>query len=911
MMNCPPDEALRRLLDETSVAPDEAMIEHIGSCPTCGERLQALAETDDETHVSFDTLLARQDIAWPKIDTQASNTQARSEASDLPATEFDTASLAQSKNPAHISDATSATQPDCASDPHRSESPGQRRRTDDPPDDFGDYELLRQVGAGGMGIVYKARQKSADRLVAVKLIRPDQLAMLPADRREVWKERFRAEAKAAARLDHEHVVTIYEVGEVEGTLYYSMQFIEGRSLSQMVGESPIENHRVAELIAKVASAVDHAHGQGILHRDIKPQNILVREQQQTGGAKGSTLALGRDRPYVADFGLAKTLDEGGAGSTHTGEVMGSPSFMSPEQAQDASRCTIASDVYSLGATLYFALTGRPPFRAASPLETLRQVIDEDPVPPRELNRAIEADLQTITLKALAKEPSKRYGTAEAFADDLQRYLSGNPIKARPVNGIERFVRWCRRNPAVAGLTSGVAVLLVLVAVVSTLSAIQLQRLVNREREARQEAEEFFTVSQDVIHDMVTDYAGESLEHVPQMQQARRDLLNRALALYTRLSKSRPSNPELLVAFARTRYRIAILHDLLGEVQEARVAHLDAIDLFDQLRNQTPEDPRLQLYWSRANTMLGEVLRKTEPVPARSRFDDALTVQRALHEAFPDDAIYAKEQSRTLNNLGLLLTETGDYPLAEEHLRIGIEILDELSRSNALAATELSDVLADLARSQINLGVLLRKLPERAGEARQQYESALQTLRKSVDLEPDDRDHRFRLAVAEVDLGNFLVLNVPDEKESARDHTRSAARQFERLTEDFPGIPMYLYEAANARNSLAGTLAMMGELSASMTEFQVAESQLEQLQVEFSEFSETEAKFHSLWGRICGGIGFLHSQNGDWQSAWDFVADAIDHQQAALKRQPKNPEFAAFLEQHRSFKSTVRKQLESN
>ncbi|QDV45741.1 Serine/threonine-protein kinase PknB [Stieleria neptunia] len=911
MMTCPPDEAFRRLLDQTSVSTDQSLIEHVGSCPTCGDRLQALAETDDATNVAIETLLARQDIAWPKTDGQASSGQASSGTLDLPATEFDTAPQARSKNRAHTRKSASSTQSDHAGGNREPESPGQRRRSDDPREDFGDYELLRQVGAGGMGIVYQARQKSADRMVAVKLIRPDQLAMLPADRREVWKERFRAEAKAAARLDHEHVVTIYEVGEVEGTLYYSMQFIEGRSLSQMVGESPIENRRVAELIAKVASAVDHAHGQGILHRDIKPQNILVREQPQTGAATGTTLAVGRDRPYVADFGLAKTLDEGGASSTHTGEVMGSPSFMSPEQAQDASRCTIASDVYSLGATLYFALTGRPPFRAASPLETLRQVIGEDPVPPRELNRAIEADLQTITLKALAKEPSKRYRTAEAFAADLECYLDGRPIKARPVSSTERFMRWCRRNPAVAGLTGGVAVLLVLVAVVSMLSAIQLQRLVNREREARQEAEEFFTVSLDVIHDMVTDYAGESLEHVPQMQQARRDLLNRALMLYTRLSKSRPSSPELLAAYARTRYRIAILHDLLGEVEQAKVAHRDAIELFDQLRKQTPDDPQLQLSWSRAHTMLGEALRKTEPVPARRHFDDALTAQRALREAFPDKAIYAREQSRTLNNLGLLLTETGDYPLAEDHLQIGIEILDELSRSKTLPATELSDVLADLARSQINLGVLLRRLPERAGEARQQYETALRTLRQSVDLEPDDRDHRFRLAVAEVDLGNFLLLNVPDEKQSARDHAGSAAKRFDRLTEDFPGIPIYLYEAANARNSLAGILAMMGESPASMTEFRRAESQLEQLQVEFPEFAQTEAKFHSLWGRVCGGIGFLHSQNGDWQSARDFVADAIDHQQAALQRQPKNPEFAAFLEQHRSFQVTVQNRLESN
>ncbi|MEM9586290.1 MAG: serine/threonine-protein kinase [Planctomycetota bacterium] len=900
MTDCPTDDRLRGLLDESDESGEEQLIDHLGQCEVCRERLQRLS-FDGDPRDGVDTLLADDEIAWPE-------SHALFSADDLAPTEL-------------------AARTRWELDRSHSESNGKKlgsdhweTQADSSRDRFGDYDLLRQVGAGGMGVVYKARQKSANRTVAVKLIRPDQLAMLPADRRQVWKDRFRGEAQAAARLDHENVVTIYDVGEVEGTLYYSMQFIDGRSLSAIVRESPIENQRVAALIAKVAQAVDHAHQQGVLHRDIKPQNILVRETSRTNLASGSTLAAreerdrsnrGVDRPYVADFGLAKTLDEGVAGSTHTGEVMGSPSFMSPEQAKDASRCTTASDVYSLGATLYYALTGRAPFRASSSLETLRQVIDEDPVPPRELNRAIELDLQTITLKALSKEPARRYASAADLADDLYRYLDGKPIQARPVSSPERLFRWCRRNPAVAALTGGIAVLLTVVATVSLLSSIQLREHVRRERQARLEAEEYFSVSLDVIHNMVTNYASESLEHVPRMQQARRDLLNRALRMYTRLSRSRPSNPQLLVGSARTRYRIAVLHDLLGEVEQAKTAYSEAIELFGQLRKELPDDQRLRLYWSQSHAMLGETLRKTDPGAARKHFDDALVVQQDLHDRFPHVSSYDRERSRTLNNLGLLLTETGEFGLAEHRLLQAIDSLRTLATAEQLDSKKRSAILADLGRSEINLGVLLRKTAGRSSEARVWYERAIENLNRTVALEPENRDHRFRLAVAEVDLGNFLLLEVADGKEPALRHASSAATRFAQLSDEYPGIPIYRYESANARNSVAGTLAMLGRMADSMSEFERAASALEKIEDEFPEYVGSEAKFHSLRGRILGGIAFLKSQDNDWKSAADLVARAIASQETALQLQPLNPEIFHFLGQHREFQATVLKQLSTS
>jgi eukaryotic-like serine/threonine-protein kinase len=357
---------------------------------------------------------------------------------------------------------------------------------------LGEYELLEELGKGGMGVVYRARQGSANRVVAFKIIRPDRLADLPPANRREWLERFRTEAQAAARLDHPHVVTVYDVGEVGGCPYYSMRYVRGRSLADVLREGPVPGDRAAAYLEPVARAVHSAHAHGIFHRDLKPRNILVD---------------GDGRPYVADFGLAKWR-EAAHEVTHTGDWLGTPSYLSPEQAQDAAHVTAASDIYSLGATLYALLTGRPPFQAATVAETLHQVKYQDPVPPRRLNPAIARDLETICLKCLRKEPHKRYASAAELAEDLRRFQAGRPIRARPVGTVERAWRWSRRNPgpaAAAGavlLTVAVAFGLVTdsrdAALRSKGKAEQLAdekaALADRERDQRERAEGLATVN---------------------------------------------------------------------------------------------------------------------------------------------------------------------------------------------------------------------------------------------------------------------------------------------------------------------------------------------------------------------------------------------------------------------------------
>jgi hypothetical protein len=320
---------------------------------------------------------------------------------------------------------------------------------------FGDYELVAELARGGMGVVYKARQVTLNRTVAVKMILAGQLASA----QEV--ARFQLEAEAVANLDHPNILPIYEVGQHEGQQYFSMKLVDGGSLAQ---QAPASTEARVDIMVKVARAVHHAHQSQVLHRDLKPGNVL----------------LDRDgTPFVTDFGLAKRT--GDSGLTQSGAIVGTPSYMAPEQARADKTLTTACDVYSLGAILYELLTGKPPFRGATPLDTVLQVLEQDPVAPSQLRPNVDRDLATIALMCLRKEPVRRYESAAALAADLERWQRREPVLARPVGPAERVRRWARRNPALAALSGALALSLIV-------GLVGLTLLYTRAENLRREAE---------------------------------------------------------------------------------------------------------------------------------------------------------------------------------------------------------------------------------------------------------------------------------------------------------------------------------------------------------------------------------------------------------------------------------------
>lgn len=293
---------------------------------------------------------------------------------------------------------------------------------------FGEYRLLEEVGRGGMGVVYKARQESLDRTVAVKMILGSYLASPEHVRR------FQAEAKAAARVRHPNIVHIHEVGQLHGQDYFVMEHIDGESLAQRVARAVLDVETAVRLVAGVARAVEHLHQQGILHRDLKPSNILLDAAEQ---------------PYVTDFGLAKVFVPGSE-ITATGVIAGTPSYMAPEQATGHGTAVgPAADVYSLGAILYELLTGRPPFREDNPMDTLLEVLSREPTLPRQLSGRVPRELELVCLKCLAKSPGDRYASAGALADDLEHFARGEALEVRPPSLGQKLWSWTRRQPALA------------------------------------------------------------------------------------------------------------------------------------------------------------------------------------------------------------------------------------------------------------------------------------------------------------------------------------------------------------------------------------------------------------------------------------------------------------------------------
>ncbi len=483
------------------------------------------------------------------------------------------------------------------------------------------YEILGELGRGGMGVVYKARQVRLNRLVALKMVlagehvRPEDLV------------RFLAEAEAVAALQHPHIVQIFEVGQHDGLPFIALEYLEGGSLLRKLQSSPLPAREAAQLTDTLARAMHSAHEHGVIHRDLKPSNVLLDREGQ---------------PKVTDFGLAKRV-AGGSGLTQSGAILGTPSYMAPEQAQGKGKeVGPAADVYALGAILYELLTGRPPFKAAVPLETVFQVVHDEPVPPRRLQPKTPRDLETICLKCLEKDPRKRYPTALALAGDLRRFLDGLPILARPVGAAERTWRWCQRKPAVAGLSAA----LVLALVGGLIGVTLLWRQAEAERAAAEAA-------RGQSQEKAAEAKQQQLIAEGQTRRAR-DEADRA----NREASKANRTAEVLVGMFEAADPLGF--NGLASLKVRGGEDLTALQLLDRaarrVERELGAEPETQA--KLLDTIGGVYCTLGQTEPARRLLEKALALRR---EQLPHDH---PDVAATLHNFGWLHHQIGDYATAK-------------------------------------------------------------------------------------------------------------------------------------------------------------------------------------------------------------------------------------------------------
>ena len=654
---------------------------------------------------------------------------------------------------------------------------------------FGDFELTGEIARGGMGVVYRARQLSLNRPVALKMILAGALAS--AD--DVL--RFRNEAEAAANLDHPNIVPVHEVGLHEGLTYFSMKLIDGASLAERLSEYTSDPRAAAKLLATIARAVHHAHQRGVLHRDLKPSNILIDRQGQ---------------PHVSDFGLAKRV-EADVELTRSGAVVGSPPYMAPEQTTGRrGAITTATDVYGLGAVLYAMLTGRPPFRADSVLETIEQVRQREPEPPSGINHRVARDLQTVCLKCLDKDPERRYGSALELAEDLDRWLDGRPIAARRVGPTARAWLWCRRNRLVAGLSASLAVLAVLAILGSMIGIVVLRRQRDTARNLaaavdtqRRKADARAHDARQAVDEMYTEVAQKWLDSQTGLEPVQRDFLEKALRFYDSFSREQGTDPAVRQATARAYRRVGDIRLRLGRHAEAETAYDQAQSLLGPLALAAPDREDLLREQADILNNLGVLRAKLGRVSeAETAYRRAVTLKEQLAARHPDNLEPRQSVVGSLGNLATLLASTGRMPEAVAEIRRALAIQEELVHGAPGEKAKWKPSATGLNRLGVlynNLGRML-KMQGHHAEAESEFRRAVSSLEQAVAVDPRVTQYERDLAMSLNGLGTTLA--------TTHSHTK-AGEAFQRAlaisrktVADAPSVPGHRMELARSLQNLA-------------------------------------------------------------------------------------------------------------
>jgi serine/threonine protein kinase/tetratricopeptide (TPR) repeat protein len=730
---------------------------------------------------------------------------------------------------------------------------------------LGDYRIIREIGCGGMGVVYEAEQVSLGRKVALKVL--PFAAVL--DNRQL--QRFQNEAQAAARLHHTNIVPVFSVGCERGVHYYAMQYIDGHPLSAIIRElrrlsgvdpteppqtdsevsqtagslasghylpdrlrafsgssanlgldsaagplgmtptdqstrSPVYLRSVANLGVQAAEALEHAHQQGVVHRDVKPSNLLLDN---------------RGHLWITDFGLAQCHTDAAQSLTMPGDLLGTVRYMSPEQAMGGSAVLDhRTDIYSFGLTLYELLTLQPAFSGQDRHQLLARIVDDDVRPPRQFNHAIPADLETVVLKALAREPGDRYGSAQDLADDLRRFLENKPIRARPPTLLDRATKWCRRHRSAVVAAVALLVMTVIGLTISTVLVVREQaRTVAEQRrtkealaqaqlsfqtaeeqrqqaeanfqaaeEQRRRAEENFRQARDAVDRMLTEVAAK-LANVPHMGQIRRALLEDALEFYEEFLEERSDDPAVRHETARAYIRVAEITSLLGKYERGEEAYRQAITILDGLFAEFPTMSEYQADLAHALFWLG---RTVEPwrdgvagdAPAALKlYRRSRELWARLAAEFPTEPEYLRGLGRTHTYLGRLLSDLGRYEDGIAELRQGVAHCEKL----AADFPDVPEYRNELGKTLQLLGRELMCLKQ-FGEAEMHIRRSVALREDLITKSPDAPDFQYGLALAKRYLADLLENY--GRREAAFQELEQAIGLLDDLIADFPNMAEY-------------------------------------------------------------------------------------------------------------------------
>ncbi|MCM2369863.1 serine/threonine-protein kinase [Aporhodopirellula aestuarii] len=735
---------------------------------------------------------------------------------------------------------------------------------------LGDFELQEEIGRGGMGVVYRATQISLRRTVAIKLL---PLASILNQQKLA---RFQHEAEAAACLQHPHIVPIFAVGCERGTHFYAMQYIAGNSLDKVIQQGRTSSQRydwqtvVSQGIA-VAEGLHAAHELGIVHRDIKPSNLIVDREGKV---------------WISDFGLARV--QGDVSLTQSGDVIGTMRYMSPEQTRGESALVDGrADVYSLGATLYEVMSGRPVHDGVDAPAILRQIDEDAVVSLRSICRGIPRDLDTVISKAMSKRRDDRYETAQEFADDLRRVLAGEPTVARPPTLLDHCVHYAVRYRGVVAAATAIGLLMiagfaigtVLLAAEKSVSDANAARAIQNERIAR-----------EAIDGLGTQMA-ELLAEIPSASSVRQRLLLQTLGYYQRLAAESglrgTQNREQELDLAITYGKIGSFQGELGQNDEALESLKRSEQLMAELAASDPEDLPLQLQWTVSQNNLAERYASSGDVQSAAVwFGKAIVNQTrisSLDDAGSDERsrtkkLATKELATTLNNLGQMLSETANIDEAETVYQRAIALLQGRTSHSELRST----IQSNLA------GLLVKRDPTQAIElAKRSLDRQLQHL---------EQDRGDAEAATQVVLTLNTLAMAQAEQSRHRDAITSLQRAIEiseQLRVRWPEQPSYRRDLGISLNHLGLSLAAIGQVGQARDAFEAAGEQAGALVEVFAD----DAEVHSMMGGILNNLGFLNQKLGDVAAAMGYFNEAISHQRLAVELAPQVPRYLTYLHKH--------------